>query len=252
MQVLVEVAALQPAIRQREIANRVGVTPQAVSEYIRELTTDGSIKCDKRVQYEVTKTGVERILEWTNELNNYIRYINEDIVGKVTVWTAIAHDDLNAHTPVSLFMRDGVLFAVAQRGSDDPPAASGVTIGSAHKGDDIGVENLRGIIPMNRAHVTLAIVPRIQRGGSASVDVGLLQRVAGNAPVAVFGLEALVSAQKAGISPFMQYGVVEGITEAAFRGLSTVVVVVDELVPPLVARLISHDVPYSTVELSKG
>ncbi len=250
MQVLVEVAALQPAIRQREIANRVGVTPQAVSEYIRELTTDGSIKCDKRGRYEVTKTGVERILEWTNELNNYIRYINEDIVGKVTVWAAIAHDDLNAHTPVSLFMRDGVLFAVAQRGSDDPPAASGVTIGSAHKGDDIGVENLRGIIPMNRAHVTLAIVPRIQRGGSASVDVGLLKRVAGNAPVAVLGLEALVSAQKAGISPFMQYGVVEGITEAAFRGLSTVVVVVDELVPPLVARLISHDVPYSTVELS--
>lgn len=252
MQVLVEVAALQPTIRQKEIADRVGVTPQAVSEHIKELTADGSIKFDKRGQYEVTKAGIELIIEWTNELNNYIRHVSEDVVGKVAIWTAIAQDDLNERTPVSLSMRDGVLYAASSASFATTPPASGITIGSARKGDDVGVENLQGIIPMDRAQVTIAIVPRIQRGGSAAVDLKLLKRITVNKPVAVLGLEALVSARKAGITPFMQYGVIEGITEAAFRGLSTVVVAVDELAPPLVARLISHDVPHHTVELNKG
>ncbi len=252
MQVLVEVAALQPSIRQKEIADRVGVTPQAVSEHIKELTIDGSITCDKRGRYEVTKAGIELIIEWTNELNSYIRYISEDVVGKVTVWTAIAQDDLNARSPVSLAMREGILYAASSTASDSAQLASGVTIGSARQGDDVGVENLQGIIPMDRARVTVAIVPRIQRGGSAAVDLKQLRRIAADKPVAVLGLEALVSARKAGIAPFMQYGIVEGVTEAAFRGLSTVVVAVDELVPSLVARLISHDVPHDTVELSTG
>ncbi|MGZ4904086.1 MAG: DUF7839 domain-containing protein [Halobacteriota archaeon] len=252
MQVLVEVAALQPTIRQKEIADRVGVTPQAVSEYIKELTTDGSIKCDKRGQYVVTKAGVELIVEWTNELNNYIRYISEDVVGKVTIWTAIAHDDLAERTPVSLSMRGGILYAASSTASESAPPASGITIGSARKGDDVGVENLQGIIPMDRARVTIGIVPRIQRGGSAAVDLELLKRIAVDKQVAVLGIEALVSTRKAGITPFIQYGIVEGVTEAAFRGLSTVVVAVDELVPPFVARLISHDIPHDTVELSKG
>ncbi len=252
MQVLVEVAALQPTIRQKEVADRVGVTPQAVSEYIKELIVDGSVKCDKRGQYEVTKVGIERIIEWTNELNNYIRYISDDVVGKVSVWTAIAREDLHEGTRVCLLMRDGILYAASSVTSDSATPATGITIGSACKGDDVGVEHLRGIIPMDRAHVTIGVVPRIQRGGSAAVDIELLKRVAADKPVAVLGLEALVSTRKADLTPFIQYGAVEGVTEAAFRGVSTVVVAVDELVPPLIARLISHDISHNIVELSKG
>ncbi|MGZ4862218.1 MAG: DUF7839 domain-containing protein [Halobacteriota archaeon] len=40
--------------------------------------------------------------------------------------------------------------------------------------------------------------------------------------------------------------------EAAFRGLSTVVVAVDEAVPPLIANLMSHDISYESVDLSVG
>jgi len=36
-QILVEIAEHQPSVRQQEIAEILGVTPQAVSEYIREL-----------------------------------------------------------------------------------------------------------------------------------------------------------------------------------------------------------------------
>jgi putative transcriptional regulator len=35
LQILVEIAEHQPAVRQQEIAEKLGVTPQAISEYIR-------------------------------------------------------------------------------------------------------------------------------------------------------------------------------------------------------------------------
>ncbi|MGZ7206430.1 MAG: DUF7839 domain-containing protein [Halobacteriota archaeon] len=250
MQVLVEVAALQPKIRQKEIADRVGVTPQAVSEYLKELVTDGSVKFDRRGQYEVTKAGIELIIEWTNELNNYIRYVTEDIVGKVTVWTAIAEEDVGSGTKVGLRMRDGILHAF--HSNSKASRAYGTTIGDARKGDDVGVEHLSGIIPMDRVHVTIAVVPRVQRGGSSAVNLEALKQVAANKPVAVLGLEALVSVKKVGIAPLIQYAAAEGVIEAAFRGLSTVIVAVDEAVPPLIAELLSRDISYESVDLSAG
>ena len=36
-QILVEIAAHQPNLRQKEVASKLGVTPQAISEYIKEL-----------------------------------------------------------------------------------------------------------------------------------------------------------------------------------------------------------------------
>jgi putative transcriptional regulator len=105
---------------------------------------------------------------------------------------------------------------------------------------------------MDRAHVTIAVVPRVQRGGSAAVDLEALKKVAGDKPVAVLGLEAFVSLNKVGISPLIQYAAVEGVIEAAFRGLSTVVVAVDEAVPPLIAELLSRDISYESVDLSTG
>ena len=40
-QILVEIAAHQPNLRQKEVAERLGVTPQAISEYIKELVANG-------------------------------------------------------------------------------------------------------------------------------------------------------------------------------------------------------------------
>jgi len=57
-QVLTEIAAHQPNVRQKEIAVKIGITPQAVSEYIKELTADGLIHSDGRVRYKITKDGL--------------------------------------------------------------------------------------------------------------------------------------------------------------------------------------------------
>jgi putative transcriptional regulator len=54
-QILVEIAAHQPAIRQQEVAAIMGVTPQAISEYIRELVDEDLLRAPGRGRYEVTR-----------------------------------------------------------------------------------------------------------------------------------------------------------------------------------------------------
>jgi putative transcriptional regulator len=249
MQVLVEIASLQPHVRQKEIAERVGVTPQSVSEYVKELVAEGYVRFGDRGKYEVTKHGIELILSWANELEDYVRYITEDIIGKVTVWTAIADEDLKGGSRVGLKMRDGILHAFDYKSEQVP--ATGIVIGDVVKGEDTGIHDLEGMIPMDRAHVTIAIVPRIQRGGSRLVDLNKLKHIGTEQPIAVVGLEALIAVKKAGLSPTIMYGIKEAVVEAAFRGVSTLVVAVDEEVPNLISRLISEDIPHDTIDFRK-
>ena len=57
-QILVEIAANQPSIQQRDIAQRLNITPQAISEYIKELIKEGSLTSEGRSRYKVTTEGV--------------------------------------------------------------------------------------------------------------------------------------------------------------------------------------------------
>jgi len=52
--VLVEIADRQPAVNQAEIAAAVGVTAQAVSEYIGDLVEQGYVEKEARSRYRVT------------------------------------------------------------------------------------------------------------------------------------------------------------------------------------------------------
>ncbi|MCD4801154.1 MAG: winged helix-turn-helix transcriptional regulator, partial [Methanococcoides sp.] len=93
-QILTEVAAHQPNVRQKEIAEKIGVTPQAVSEYIKELTAEGFIFSDGRVRYRITKKGVEWVLEGAADMKRYANFVMSDIISHVSTWTAIADEDL--------------------------------------------------------------------------------------------------------------------------------------------------------------
>jgi putative transcriptional regulator len=246
-QILVEIAAHQPNLRQKEVAESLGVTPQAISEYIKELVADGLVTTDGRMRYSITKEGVEWLLESAAELKRYARVVMEEIISHVSVWTAIAESDLEEGERVSLEMRGGLLYANKKEDIE----ASGVVIGAVGSGEDVGISDLRGLISLEEGRIILCKVPRVQIGGSRKVDLAALaHQVSRATKVGCLGIEALSALRKVGREPDIIFGAKEFAVEAAYHGLSSVIVSVDEQIPGLLTRLESEGLKYELIDLT--
>jgi len=245
LQILVEVAEHQPAVRQQEIAAKLGVTPQAISEYIRELVDEGLVAASGRGNYEVTRTGVEWILTNSEALEAYARHIRRDIIQQVSVWAAIASEDLHTGDEVGVYMKGGWLYA-----GKKAQAATGTVVADAKKDEDVGVARLNGIIEHREGSIRVCKVPRIQQGGSRRVNQRRLTEVLkGVDVVAAVGVEAFIALKTAGRKPDMFYGAREGVIEAAFHGLECVIVIVDEEFTDFLKRLESAGIGYTIHDL---
>jgi putative transcriptional regulator len=240
LQILVEIAEHQPAVRQQEIAEKLGVTPQAISEYIRELVDEGMVSASGRGNYEVTKSGIEWVLENAESLESYARHIRRDIIQQVSVWTALAAENLKAGDEVGVYMKDGFLYA-----GKKTLAATGSVIADAKKDEDVGIARLNGIIEHKEGKVHVCKVPRIQNGGSRRVKKKELLEVTGSSGmVAAVGLEAYIALKNAGRIPDMFFGAREGVIEAAFHGIDCAIVIVDEEFTDFLKRLESVHLAY--------
>ena len=246
-QVLVEIAEHQPSIRQQEIADKLGVTPQAISEYVRVLAEEGYISAEGRGRYYVTHKGVEWVLNNAEVLEAYARHVRRDIIHQVVTWAAIADTDLKKGDSVGVYMKDGWLYA-----GKKPQTAMGMVANDAKEGDDVGVARLAGIIEHTEGKVEVAKVPRIERGGSSTIDTSRLAPLAKTVDiVGAVGLEAYLALKKADLMPDMFYGAREGVIEAAFHGLRCLLLIVDEEFTDFLKRLETAGLSYTIHELVK-
>jgi putative transcriptional regulator len=244
-QILVEIAEHQPAVRQQEIAGKLGVTPQAVSEYIRELADEGLVTAHGRGRYEVTKNGIEWVLRHAEALEAYARHVNRDIIQQVAVWTAIARDEIQKGDTVGVLMRDGWLYATQEEQS-----ATGTATMDAVPGEDLGVAQLNGIIEHKEGLVHVCKVPRVERGGSRQIRTDLLQEAVRDVEmVAAVGLESYVALRKAELDPDMFFGSREGVIEAAFHGRECAILIVDEEFTDFLKRLETVGLTYTIHDL---
>jgi putative transcriptional regulator len=220
-QILVEIADRQPAVSQGEIADAVGVTSQAVSEYIRDLIDDDLVEKQGRSRYRVTTEGVDWLLRHAADVRRYADRVTDDVLGRVHEDAAIALDAVADGETVTLEMRDGHMHA---RSGDAGPA-TGVATTDAAAGDDVGVTGFEGIIDLEPGRVTVYQVPPVRAGGSDAVDHDALATASAAADlVLATGVEAIVSLQKADRSPAVTFAVGEVAADAADRGLDVVVV----------------------------
>lgn len=246
-QILVEIAAHQPSLRQKEVALSLGVTTQAISDYVRELVAEGLVATDGPTRYRITKEGVEVLMESTVELMRYATMIMEDVIEQVSVWTALAEVDLAKGERVSLEMRGGLLYANKKEGID----ANGTAVSDASAGEDVGVSDLKGMIKLGEGKVVICKVLRVQAGGTRKINRELLRsRISGDKMVCALGIEALVALRKVDREPDMMFGAMEAAVEAAYHGMSSVIVCVDEQIPKLLERLESNGLKYELVDLT--
>jgi putative transcriptional regulator len=89
-QILVRIAERQPAVSQAEIADTLGITSQAVSEYLKDLVEEQQVDRLGRGRYEITTEGVDWLISQTDDLRNYVQHVSEGVLGQVEIETAIA------------------------------------------------------------------------------------------------------------------------------------------------------------------
>jgi putative transcriptional regulator len=244
-QILVEIAASGPSIQQKSIAVRLGVTPQAISDYIHQLVKENLVVSTGRSHYRVSPKGVNWMLKVLRELRSYSSLV-EQAVTNITVCAAIAEGDIEQGQAVGLKMKDGLLFATSQPNG----GARGIAVSSVSQGEDVDVSNIEGLVELTRGSVTILQVPVVQKGGSRQVDLERLQaEVTNNQQVGAIGIEALVALRRVGIEPGYIYGVTEAAIEAAQCGLSFIIVGTDDAIPGLIKRLQEEGLNYELVDL---
>ncbi len=70
-QIMVEIASSQPNIQQKEIAGKLGITPQAVSDYVQQLTRDKLVISEGRSRLKVSPLGIDWMIRQLNDAKEY-------------------------------------------------------------------------------------------------------------------------------------------------------------------------------------
>lgn len=222
--VLVEIADRQPAVSQGEVADELGVTSQAVSDYVRELVEAGYIEKQGRGRYEVTKEGVDWLITRTDSLSEFVSHVSEDVLGSVDIDAAVAAGTVSEGDEVGLTMRDGLLHAVPEGGS-----ATAVAVTDGTTGDVVGVTDFEGVVEYEPGTVTVLPIPVVTEGNPPSAEA-IKTRATQHELLAVAGTEAYAATVSAGLDADLRFGTVTGVPQAALRGLDVLLVVsTDEL-----------------------
>lgn len=236
--ILAEIAERQPAMSQGEIAASVGVTAQAVSEYVRELSDEDLVTKEGRSRYRVTADGVDWLLRSAADVRRFADHVTDDVLGSVGEDAALATADIDDGEQVSLSLEDGLLCATP----GDAGPATGVATGDAARGTVVGVTGFEGVIDLEPGTVTVHQVSPVRSGGVRSTDA-LAAACADADLVAAAGVEAVVALRKADIDP-IRFAAGAVAADAASRGLDCAVVVTSDLVGSVTDALRDADIAY--------
>lgn len=247
-QILVQIAERQPAVSQQEIADAIGITSQAVSDYLRDLIQQEYVRKHGRGRYEITKEGVDWLISQTDQLRGYIRHVSEDVIGEVEVETALATAPVGEGQTVSLSMRDGVLRATPGGAGD----ATAVAVTDADAGRDVGITNFEGVVDYEPGRVTIVSVPQVREGGSrAVVPATIADGSESNDLIAVAGTEALAAVRAADVEPDIRFGTPEAVQEAAIKGLDVLLLATTNEVSAHTNKLGEENVSYEVVDAAE-
>jgi putative transcriptional regulator len=247
LQILAEIANSGPHIQQKDIAERLEVTPQAISDYVSQLVKDGWLTLDGHSKYKVTNEGVNWIIKTLKDLKDYSDFIVEAITN-ISVSTAIAESPLVKGQKVGLKMKDGLLFATREIDSE----ARGVAFSDGEAGDDVGIKEIEGMVELETGKVTILKIPNSQRGGSKRVDLKLLKSlIAKKQFTGSIGIEALIALRKVKAVNLYFFGVKEAVVEAAQHGVDPIVACVEDEISSLVNKLEEKNIIYDLVDIKE-
>ena len=222
----------------RPIAEKLGLTVQAVSHSYRQLARRGLAEV-RDGRYRATVDGVA----W---LHAALGVLREDAEGRlerlnvVRSTRALALADLAAGATASLELVDGLLSA--RPGSHG--ASRGVVRRAARRGELAEIDRLEGILPIQRGRVRVVPIALARlRERAVVARLAALTRPDGPTLLAAQGLEAYHALSRTVDRSIVRFGVAAACREASQVGVDSIVVVLDEDLPRLLTQFAGNDPP---------
>jgi predicted transcriptional regulator len=225
---LYECATAEPT-QLRPVAERLGLTVQAVSHSYRQLRRRGLVEV-RDGRYRPTVEGVA----W---LHGTLGALADDVRARVARLhvirsaRAVALVPLPAGASVSLELREGMLSA--RPGSGGP--SRGTTVGAAPAGGLVEVTNLEGIVALEPAVVAVRTISAADLA-DPSLGSGLAAALPGPRELlAAEGLEAYHSLRRVTDRPIVRFATAAACVEAARLGVPSTLFVLEDDLPRLLA-----------------
>lgn len=241
-QILAEIAKNQPHLRQKDIAEKLGITVQAVSENIKSLTDEGFVEIrEDTVRYHITKRGIEKLKKEAVDLRKYADEVVETMNTYKSIWPAIAESEVKAGEKVWLKMKNGTLYATR-----DKSPASAEALYDASKDEDVALTKLEGTIELKPGNVTIIRLPTINQGGSRACNLDKVREIynKGFDRVGVMGTISRAVTNKLRISPDFEFATPYATVAASKRGLNVLVFAVGKMTGSITKRLDEEGVKY--------
>lgn len=151
---------LSQSAKQKDIAENLGITVQAVSQYLASMRREGLIR-ERGGGMMPTRKGMQLAQEHFNSLKREV----DGILRKIAVidsCVAIAGKKIRKGESVGLVMEDGMLMAYPGKEA----SSTGESIEDADEGDDVLVSQLEGIVDLELGRLLIVEAPSEESGGS--------------------------------------------------------------------------------------
>jgi putative transcriptional regulator len=237
-QILFEIMRNQPHIKQKDIADALGITIQAVSKYFKKLSKEGFLEAgSERADYRLTAKATAKLRDNLRNLENYVLSIKHEMKIERSL-PALATQPVKAGEEVGIIMKEGIMYTVAK---DNPTAeAKGIAMTNANAGEDLGLKNLRGKVKLRQGKILIVKLPSIRRGGSKAVDLAKVKAFYEEFKpdrVGVMGAVGRAVLNKLGLKADLEFGISSAAAIAASRGLNVLVLVVGRMVNRMIEEV---------------
>lgn len=244
-QILAEIAKMEPHLRQKDIADKLDITIQAVSENIKSLADDGLVEIGKgQVHYKITNRGIERVKKEAVSLRKYSDQVLDTMNAYKSIWPAIAREKFKKGDEVWLEMDEGILYATTHVTS-----AQAEVLKDAGKDEDVALIKLSGLIDLEPGFVFIIKLPTIHQGGSRAVDLDKINSIYQERKdtiqrVGIMGTVSRVVTNKLNIKPDFEFATPEATVAAAKRGLNILVFSVGRMTASITRELEDENIKY--------
>ncbi len=210
----------KPHSKLTSIAEKIGVTQQAVSEYMKKLIKQNLVQ---RIDggYKPTIKGTYLL---QNELSILKNFVDERIekLSLIKNCVALAKTPIKPGEKIGLFMNEGWLVAYTNKQS----SSIGIANNMAQTGDYITLGNLEGIIDHKIGKLYYFELPTPFTLKHDKIDTESIQKRVRTMNIDRIGILDVVAksvCKKRGLKPDFEFGVIYAAIDAAQRGLNTAI-----------------------------